>query len=323
MRGVAFQFNWIFVLIAGALILTFFFGVAQRQRALSEQQLSLTLAADLESIFTSAVVSRGTAQDLPVPDGLVFECSEGCDCRFRVGSASRSFGDLVVFAPSAVDRAIVWAVEWAAPFHVTNFLLVAPRKKHYLIAGQDAFSKQVQSRILDGLPAQLDVEVVSSVPDVYDAARFVFVNTLPDPPVYRGELEAVRVNRGSVSFFVKYSRDSFWTPIDTVPYGSDEQVFAALFSDALTYRCGIKQAYRKATYVGRVLEERARTLQDIASARNSSCYYDAAIAALSDHGSQAGDLARMLGPADAFSASSMRVDQVNRNVVQRSCPGLF
>lgn len=323
-RGMTFQVNWIFVLIAGAVILAFFFGVAQRQRALSEEHLSLTLAADLESIFTSAVVSRGTAQEFPVPEGLAFECSEGCDCRFRVGRASRSFGDLVVFAPALVESdAVVWALEWSEPFHITNFLLIAPQVTHYVVAADDSFARQMRSRILDRVPAQLDIEVVPDVPDIMDSARFIFINTLPDPPAFRGELTAVRINQGSVSFFVKYARDSFWTPLETIPYEGDEQLLAALFSEGLTYRCGLRQAYRKAGYVGEVLLRRAEALQDIASARDSTCYYDAAVAALTDQIAAAQLLSSALAPAGEFANAAERIDMVNRNVVQRSCPGLF
>ena len=38
-KGFELQFNWIFVLIAGALILAFFFTIAQKQRNLSQQSV--------------------------------------------------------------------------------------------------------------------------------------------------------------------------------------------------------------------------------------------------------------------------------------------
>src|SRR3990172_10512018 len=131
------QFHWIFVLVAGALILAFFFTVAHRQRAISTERLQLTLATDIENIFTGAIVSRGTAQSLPVPpQGIAFDCTEGCDCAFRIGNAQRSFGDKSLFAQDILEerKIKVWAQELKMPYRATNFLyLTNPNIKYYFV----------------------------------------------------------------------------------------------------------------------------------------------------------------------------------------------
>jgi hypothetical protein len=89
-KGFELQFHWIFVLIAGALILSFFFMVANKQKNLSQDRLQLTLATEIENIFTGAIISRGTAQKMPTPpQGITFECTEGCECKYGIGRATK------------------------------------------------------------------------------------------------------------------------------------------------------------------------------------------------------------------------------------------
>ena len=50
-------FNWIYITIAGAVILLFFFGIVVKQKAASEEKLSIEVVRILESILTGAGVS--------------------------------------------------------------------------------------------------------------------------------------------------------------------------------------------------------------------------------------------------------------------------
>ena len=150
-KGIEAQFHWIFVLIAGALILAFFFSVAMKQRALSQEKLQLTLSSDVENIFTAAIVSKGTAQKVPVPpQGIAFECTQGCACEFRIARAPRQFGDKAIFAPDFLGEQdlTVWALAFGLPYRATNFLyLTNPNIKYYFVKDEQQASKNLFQQI--------------------------------------------------------------------------------------------------------------------------------------------------------------------------------
>jgi len=51
------QFNWIFILIIGAIILFFFFSIVKTQKTVSEKKISTTVRRDIRAILTGAGVS--------------------------------------------------------------------------------------------------------------------------------------------------------------------------------------------------------------------------------------------------------------------------
>ena len=53
-------FNWIYILIAGAVILLFFVGIVVKQKVVSEERLATDVVDILDSIFTAAGVSSKT-----------------------------------------------------------------------------------------------------------------------------------------------------------------------------------------------------------------------------------------------------------------------
>ena len=59
------QFNWLFILVAGAVILIFFAGIVIKQKSSSEQKIAENVMTDLQSIFTGGSVSTGTLMVFP------------------------------------------------------------------------------------------------------------------------------------------------------------------------------------------------------------------------------------------------------------------
>jgi len=50
-RGIEMQFHWIFILIAGAIILAFFFSLVAKQKSLSEEKLSISSFKELAIVL--------------------------------------------------------------------------------------------------------------------------------------------------------------------------------------------------------------------------------------------------------------------------------
>ena len=84
------QINWIFVIVAGGLILLFFFGLIRWQKSQSEQSLAYNILNDLEAIFTASGVSTKTFNTIQFPDIIVdFKCEDGRG-EFRIHDSGSS-----------------------------------------------------------------------------------------------------------------------------------------------------------------------------------------------------------------------------------------
>jgi len=337
-RGFELQFHWIFVLVAGGLIIAFFFAFAVKQRSVSVEKLSLTLSADVENILTSAYVSSGTAQVLPVPpQGIAFECSEGCDCFFRISRASRPFGGKVMFAPSFLEDEdlVVWSVPWNVPFRATNFLFVTnPLVKYFFVYDpSDSFGSSLVSKLQKVIPESVDACFVSSsdvvVNEGFSLTRFVFLNIEPyslDASFKKADVSAVSVGPSVVTFYEKIRNKLFFTPVGTSGYSGLPMVLAAVFSnDAVMFECNVKSAFRRLSYVSGIYADRARKLQSLASSFGRVCVYEPSVNYLEDMSGVARQLSESIDVSalSRFSSLIGDLDRVNRDVIEQSCPELF
>jgi len=126
-RGQGMQFNWIFVVIAGAIILSMFTGFAVKYVDLRESRNDAEIGRGLDQIFLSA---KSTAQYKTFDIGRDFDISFLCD-EFVINKNYRQGYDYVVFGDSAedVEELIIWSREFKHPFRVDNIIYVFdPRK---------------------------------------------------------------------------------------------------------------------------------------------------------------------------------------------------
>ncbi len=88
--SVEIQFNWIFILIAGGLILIFFFSIVMKQSEVSKSKIAASISVDMGSIFKGAQVGTDTEHlvDMP-PVNLEFVCEDGYS-GYRVENAEES-----------------------------------------------------------------------------------------------------------------------------------------------------------------------------------------------------------------------------------------
>ena len=118
-KAVELQFHWMFVLIAGALILTFFITIAQRQYTFSQQKAALQTLNSFETTFTTALQSPNTANPIEINTEMNFRCEKSCDCAYSIGDQSKRFDDKIIFAPdklAAEETAYLWTQSFEIPY---------------------------------------------------------------------------------------------------------------------------------------------------------------------------------------------------------------
>jgi len=351
-KAVDVQFNWIFVLIAGAVILAFFFSVVQKQRALSEEKLAIALSSQMDAIFTGAIERQSTIQTLVTPQpGIAFACSDVCECTYRIGSKSTEFRDKILFAPALIkdQDALAWAVEWERPFRIANFLLLTnPTIKYYLIYDKDdptTQSPQLFARLSKGLPKELNIETLQYpdrisglTPQGYAETRFIFLSTPQKPTLEslnsgfaKEDVSGLWIDADGQQAIFYEKRDSGKPSFDSYPtaLAGDATAYGAMFAaDHDMYNCMMRRAFRQMDIIARISAERAKLLQQAMDAQNpprAECAYDAQHLT-----GVAGDAAKLATafPDDkealgAIAAAQAELKRENDNLFPQSCPVIY
>jgi hypothetical protein len=342
-KGFEMQVHWIFILIAGAVILAFFFSVATKQRSLSEQKLSITLSANIDAVFAGAVESKGTAQLLPLPaGGMEFSCSDVCDCNFIIGGKATSFKDKVIFAPSLLEDqdAVAWSNEWKLPFRITNFLYITnPNIKYYLVYIPGTNSERMLDRIEKIVPPSISMEILTDPSDLsaipqegFQETKFIFLD-VPDTQVNlesldkdfrKKDVSAVNIHQNTITFFEKEQNDLVFNS-DSSPFVGEPLMFAAIFAaDKQMYDCGLQSAFKKLNHVASVIYGRAKLIQQNLTVTKPECVYllndFQNLISISEQFSRGFDFTQGIG---GLATAANNIEKENKNLILLSCPEIY
>ena len=271
------QFNWIFVLAAGALILLFASVFVLKQKDISDRSVDQSVSNSLKAIIAGAEVSTNTLNFVDIPKvEIEFECG-----KYRVGSASKSFQIMSVFAPSKIEsnKLLTWTLDWNIPYRVTNFLYLTSPNIRYILVGDGTDS--LADKVNKSMPKELNKEWITewitgdsdNVQDKNDAkVRFVFFNRDVDNSIVPGfsrmrdeDVTALKVsvdgNKGDVEFFEK--KGNTFDPKGTSYYLKLPSLVGAVFTEDLElYNCVMESAFKKLNIVTKVYQKKTQNLYD-------------------------------------------------------------
>ena len=300
------QFNWIFVLIAGAVILFFFIKVVNQQREFSDVKTSGTIITSLESILTGAQVSTGTVNVVEVPKvDIGFTCD-----KYFIGAVPRQTKGNVIFSPNLLKgkKIIMWAKDWNVPYRVTNFLYLTDPEVRYLIV-YDNGKEAVANKIFDELPDEInkDQPILSSqlAANFTDKnnykVKFIFLGNSNEDVLLKlsnvpnEDVTAIRLdigngnvipNTGTIVFLQK--KGTVWeTQKDNgkeeTYYLKEEGLFGAIFAeDFEMYNCVMKKAFKKLNFVSQIYLDRSIKLRSYYGSGNCFDAYGKAITNIRD-----------------------------------------
>ncbi|MBU0535849.1 MAG: hypothetical protein KKE20_02715 [Nanoarchaeota archaeon] len=293
------QFNWIFVLVAGALILVFFITIINKQKTVSEKKLSVEILNSMDRIMSGQKASENRQDVISMFEVEMSYSCGGCDCDFSLAGMSKSKGNLVVFAPTSTesDRLLTWTQSWDMPFRVINFIYISiPENKYYFINP----TPNIKNDFIGNLPVNLTVDIVSSVDDITykgeQKVRLVFFDEddldMPDglakaddsritALVIEGIAPDWEKGKAKLKFYRKKGdvfiedEDEEGTTYEYPALGFPA-VYGAVYSDSFqNYKCNMDDAVIRLGFVSKVYNSRASKLDtavnNIASLRH--CVY--------------------------------------------------
>lgn len=294
-RGEGEQFNWIFVIVSGAIILGFFIMFTFRYISLQEKK------QDVESVrfFGGKVLaassrlqvgSGGASVDSNEQEGLRFgyfvnlgyKCI-GNDSTILINEGDTAWyklSDEVVFMNDEmrVNSLDLWVVPWNFPFYVTNFIYLAdPKTNFYLVyeAGTKEFvdnldissAFKVEKVSLD----QLDFKSNSKV--VYFTKIAPSGKEVSKKNITNVDFVYINIEKKEATF-LDLEKDKWSTPVKFyTSKDNNGQLLGAIFSnDKDNFACSINTALREVKQVSSLYSKRAELLGQLD--RRSECHYN-------------------------------------------------
>ena len=283
-RGQGEQFNWLFVLIAGAIILSFFtiftfkyIGIQQQRQ---NAQLGRTLGENihlLEASGTKSYYIDDSQFKLGVTTDLAFTCT---DDRFTL-SVNKNFQQKiqneVVFAAAhtSLSSLDAWIYSWDYPYFIVNMIYLAdPHNTYYFI--YDSGSKQfVQD--LDFPEIFTTTKQDKNLPILAKGSKKATIIYFTHPTkrdiqqlhttFEEASVLSVNTQQEEVTFY-----DEKGETTGTVPYYGDALLYGAIFSNSLeNYQCSIKRSLQRFKRITTLYANKALLLNQATT--NPACSY--------------------------------------------------
>ena len=127
------QFNWIFVLIAGFVIISLFTAIIVKQKDIYIKSTNVMVINHLDAILSGYETSAGTVDIVRLSKTTI----EFTPNSYSIGDVSKQFNALNVFTPSVLEGTsiITMTLEWSIPYRVTNFVYLTNNKIRYVFVG--------------------------------------------------------------------------------------------------------------------------------------------------------------------------------------------
>ena len=285
-KGQAQQFNWIFVIVSGAIILGFFTLFIFKYVELQEKRFHVNIARDFGSSFELlSSLSAGSSATLDSQEGfrigttvnIESSCDDGRLFLTVNGDpdASFKFRDELVFAPSSmrVDSLDLWLLPWSFPYFVGNFVLVSePEKFYYLV--YDVSSRD-EVLALD-IPSIFKFKKLSVNSDFKrkKLAKIVYFTEKQASERRVEELDSLFASYDVVHVDLKKEEVSFYDEGwgQEISYLDDNFILASLFSDDQeSFQCLLDISKERVEVLSEVYARKAELLaqQD----RRAQCRY--------------------------------------------------
>jgi len=216
------HFNWIFIMIVGAVFLAFFTGFAIKYKDLQERKTEITMLNNINTALTNLQSSSfviSTRIDLPLDINI--DCSNN---GYSIFINEKNKADVLIASKKNIKRSMhAWYQPYKIPFKITNFYYLTDDSPINIATNNVNLVNSIKEEMPDDFKSKINV---------YNGNNFV-VN---------GDL-----NKGTVTVDEK-----------EVPYFGKEMLYAAVLSS--NYSCfynNIKNEINKAVSIH---ESKARIL---------------------------------------------------------------
>lgn len=332
------QFNWIFVLIAGAAILIFFASIIIKQKSITQSSTNIEMIKQMENVIAGASISTDIIVPLEIPN---FEIKISCN-KVSVGVSSSQYQNLILFAPSSIkgNRIVTQTQAFKEPYRSTNLLFITSTQVRHILIGNDNLAKEINRT----LPLELDKEIH----DAYDASkiknfnnykiRFISFNTNIPPSIPNllskmadEDVTALKVSgdseKGTIDFYAK--KGSLFELAGSTSYIGKPSLIGAVYTDSIElYRCNMKNVFSRHFLVTKI-HNKGRVPKLIALSPRTECknIYSSSIPYLNEIEYASSKLSESsnfeISDIIKIKAASLQLSTQNKEAQKFSCPTIY
>lgn len=270
-KGQEAQFNWIFILVAGMIVLGFFAVFIFKYVELQNKKASFEIVRNLDNqlgLLETASVS-GTLIQLGLVSKVELNCIGNDFFAVVNGQTDLSYnlGDKIVFAPDIIkDKNMAgWINSWDYPFLVTKFMYLSGSKYKYIFVG-------TAPEEINKIPSDIfNIENTGTVESIKDPdnTKVVFFsdnNNANDLVKKYPTLNAVSIDVANKK--VKFYKGDSVSEFD---YYGEAFLFGAIFAgNAGNYECAMNNALKRLALVSKIYSRKAYLL---GLSANPECRY--------------------------------------------------
>jgi hypothetical protein len=288
-KGIDIQFNWIFVLIAGAILLGFFFSLINNTLKQGTDDMSQQSQQDLRFLLKTSESSRQTEKTMPFTKKIIFSCDGVSEYYIQGFSQHYRYDYNVIFSPPSLDgkEILVKTDSLQAPQTVMPFVYLTNKDVEYVFMGSDPILLQLYSSMPKNTTRRMITDGSQTPDKNYD--RTIFITADPAGPddawlsfsPKAGRVFAVQITAvggvlngyGNVTF---YTHDgSGFAPVagGVKPYFGEQMLLGAIVSgDAQIFECQALKSLRRLNMLANLTKMRLDNLSLSQSAVCTSKY---------------------------------------------------
>jgi len=278
-KGIEVQFNWIFILVVGALVIFLFSRMILMQKQSSEASVAVMLRSKFQSFMVSSITNEDLSSEVNFQTN---EMSFGCDGFSVAGRKTAPVDVGVSFAQKLIStesgNLVVRTQVWSMPFKISNFIYITSPEVMYIFVdnGED---KELLNEIYAKMPEKMSKMQVSSREVGHTITnsqnyniRIILFEEEADADVLIKDLRKKSNKVSALNIIpVKSSAYAFDAGILTFYTASSQQdsaylgtasLMGAIFSDdAETYSCNMAKAFDKLSGMIDLYSERINLIQ--------------------------------------------------------------
>ncbi|MEK6834986.1 MAG: hypothetical protein AABX61_01850 [Nanoarchaeota archaeon] len=168
------EFNWIFIIVAGAIILTFFISFGLKYKSLQDEKLAIELLINFDNSLTNLQASSFNTFDvINVPKEIELTCNN-----FNIESKDYA-NTKMIFSPKKLNNKIyIYYKEFKFPFKVDSlYYILNQNNRYYLVYNSnDKKAEEFAQSLINDLPEKIKSNLIISNVKKTDGKN-IFINS--------------------------------------------------------------------------------------------------------------------------------------------------
>ena len=240
-KGVEITFNWIFVAVAGAILLMFFIYFAWKQidlfNTLGINEVVLGIDNEINAFSTSG--SSNKIVQIPSGVSFKFSCGEVVYETSKKDTLRLIYGDDILR-----DNYVLWTRSWNFPFFIDNLYYASKSEKNFYVIGNNNFLFNIPGKFKKFEQEPNEAGKSSVIVD--------FTNSGSEKRFPEDKVLVVDKTNNIVTFYPENKKEEFF---------SEEMLYGAMFTDFDDYRCLKEKSLERIKIIAELYKKKAELLK--------------------------------------------------------------